>query len=99
MIKSFICTETEKIFNRFHSEKFPSHIQRIALRKLRMLNRAIIPNDFKIPPLNKPEILRGKRQGKFAVPINSNWKLCFRYNDRDLYDVEILSVDEIKNEQ
>ena len=96
MIKLFACKETEKIFNRLYSDKFPSEIQRIALRKLRLLNRAIISNDFKIPPLNKPGMLRGNRQGKFAVSINNNWKLCFRYKDRDLYDVEILNIDEIK---
>jgi len=96
MIKSFICKETEKIFNRSYSDKFPSETQRIALRKLRMLNRAIISNDFKIPPLNKPEMLRGKKQGKFAISLNGKWKLCFRYSDRDLYDIEILNINEIK---
>lgn len=98
MIKSFACKETEEIFYRSAPNKFPEEVRRIALRKLRMLNRAITPNDFKVPPLNKPGMLRGDKKGKFAISINNYWKLCFRYGDRDLYEVEILNVDEIKND-
>ena len=98
MIKSFACKETEKIFNRSFSDKFPSDIQRIALRKLRMLNRASVSNDFKNPPNNKPEILRGNRKGKYAFSLDENWKLCFEYKNGDLLNLEIINSQEIINE-
>ena len=41
MIRSFKSKETEKVFNRERSQKLPSDIQQVALRKLRMLNRAV----------------------------------------------------------
>jgi len=50
MIQSFKCKDTEKIFNRIFSKKFPNDIQQLALKKLRMLNRATILNDLKAPP-------------------------------------------------
>lgn len=53
MIKSFKNKETEKIFNRQRSKKLPTDIQQIALRKLRMLNRATTLQDLLIPPANR----------------------------------------------
>ncbi len=49
MIKSFKCKETEKIFKRNLSKKFPHDIQRSALKKLRMINRANMLNDLRVP--------------------------------------------------
>jgi len=70
VIKSFNCKETEKIFNRNFSKKFPQDIQRVALRKLRMINRAKILNDLKVPPANRLEALRGNRKGQYSIRIN-----------------------------
>lgn len=70
MIRSFKCKETEKIFHRRFSKKFPQHIQRISLRKLRMLNRAVNLNDLKMPPGNRLEALKGNRQNQFSIRIN-----------------------------
>jgi proteic killer suppression protein len=59
MIRSFKNEETEKIFIRQHSRKLPQDIQQIALRKLRMLNRAMTLEDVRIPPANRLEKLHG----------------------------------------
>jgi addiction module HigA family antidote len=50
MIKSFRCKETGKIFGRIRSGRFPSEIQRIALRKLMILDAATTLSDLRIPP-------------------------------------------------
>jgi len=89
MIQSFKCKETEKVFKRVFSKKFPSDIQRIALRKLRMLNRATILNDLKVPPSNRLELLKGKRKGQHSIRINEQWRVCFRWSKGEAYDVEI----------
>ncbi len=90
MIQSFKCNETEKIFNRIFSKKFPNDIQRVALRKLRMLNRASILNDLKVPPSNRLEPLKGKRKGQYSIRINEQWRVCFRWAKGDASDVEIV---------
>ena len=90
MIQSFKCKETEKIFNRIFSKKIPNDIQRVALRKLRMLNRATILNDLKVPPSNRLEPLKGKRKGQHSIRINEQWRVCFRWSEGDAYDVEIV---------
>ena len=90
MIKSFKCKETNKIFNREYSKKLPTNIQRIAFKKLRMLNRAYILDDLKMPPGNKLELLRGDRKGQYSIRINDQWRICFKWNDQDAFDVEIV---------
>ena len=90
MIKSFRCKETEKIFNRQFSKKFPADIQRVILRKLRMLNRAMILQDLKVPPGNRLEELKGKRNGQNSIRINDQWRICFIWKENNAYEVEIV---------
>ena len=90
MIKSFKCKETEKIFNRQFSRKFPTKIQRVALRKLRMLNRAMLLQDLKVPPGNRLEELKGKWKGQQSIRINDQWRVCFIWKENNSYEVEII---------
>jgi len=90
MIRAFRCSETEKIFNRQRSRKFPPSIQQRALRKLRMLNRSVTLNDLRIPPSNQLEKLRGNRTGQYSIRINDQWRICFEWSEGDAYNVEIV---------
>ena len=90
MIKTFNCKETSKVFKRTYSKKLPSDIQKTALRKLRILNRAYILNDLKMPPGNRLEILHDDREGQYSIRINDQWRICFKWDNHDAYDVEIV---------
>lgn len=90
MIKSFKCSETEKIWEGTMSKKLPHDIQQIARRKLRMLNNANVLNDLKIPPANRLEPLKGQRIGQFSIRINNQWRICFFWDDKDAFNVEII---------
>jgi proteic killer suppression protein len=70
VIRSFRNKEAEKIFHRERSRKLPSDIQQVALRKLRMLNRAITLQDLRVPPANRLERLTGQRTGQYGIRIN-----------------------------
>ena len=63
MIKSFADKETEKVYRQEFSRKLPQAIQRIALRKLMMLNAAETMEDLRVPPSNHLERLSGDREG------------------------------------
>lgn len=89
MIKSFKCKETEKIWNEEFSKKLPHEIQKRALQKLRMINIAEALEDLKIPPKNRLETLKGKRQGQHSIRINDQYRICFRWFDNQAFDVEI----------
>lgn len=64
-------------------------MQRAALRKIRMLNRAENLNDLKVPPGNRLEALKGKRKGQYSVRINDQWRICFSWKGKDAIEVEI----------
>jgi proteic killer suppression protein len=89
MIKSFRNKETEKIFNRQFSNKLPQNIQRVARKKLVILDAAPRLNDLRIPPGNQFEALKGDRKGQHSIRINDQWRICFKWIDGDAYDVEI----------
>jgi proteic killer suppression protein len=91
MIRTFKCKETEKIFNRQCSGKLPHNIQQVALRKLRMLNRAATLQDLRVPPANCLEKLHGDRAGQYSIRINDQWRICFEWQDGNAYNVEIVN--------
>ncbi|MGB9673817.1 MAG: type II toxin-antitoxin system RelE/ParE family toxin [Anaerolineales bacterium] len=89
MIKTFKDDETQKIYQRQPSRKLPADIQQVALRKLRMINNAISIQDLRVPPANRLEKLSGNRVGQWSIRINDQWRVCFRWEGSDAYDVEI----------
>ena len=90
MIKTFRSKETEKIYNREISRKLPPDIQRIALKKLWMLDAAPDINTLRVPPSNHLEALKGERKGQHSIRINKQWRICFVWNNGDAFDVEIV---------
>jgi len=90
MIRNFKDKETEKLFQRQRSRKLPPEIQQVALRKLRMLNRAETLQDLRIPPANRLESLTGQRKGQYSIRINNQWRICFKWEEGDALDVEIV---------
>lgn len=89
MIRSFRDKETEKHFNREESRRLPENIQKIALRKLGVIDAADMLQDLRLPPGNQLEKLSGKRSGQHSIRINDQWRICFRWSEGDAYDVEI----------
>ncbi len=62
----------------------------MALRKLRMLNRAVTLQDLRVPPANRLEKLSDDRAGQHSIRINNQWRICFEWRDGDAYNVEIV---------
>ncbi|MGH7940083.1 MAG: type II toxin-antitoxin system RelE/ParE family toxin [Limisphaerales bacterium] len=90
MIRSFPCHETEKLFNDESSRRLPSQIQRVARRKLMLLNQARSLNDLRVPYGNRLEALKDERKGRHSIRVNDRWRVCFRWQGEDAFDVEIV---------
>jgi len=90
MIKSFKCKETEGIYNRNFSRKFPRQIQKLAMRKLWMIDATPDLVSLRVPPSNNLEALKGNRKGQFSIRINKQWRICFKWIDNEAYEVEIV---------
>jgi proteic killer suppression protein len=64
-------------------------IERVARRKLEMLDAAKVLNDLMLIPGNRLEALKGDRTGQHSIRINDQWRICFRWRAGDALDVEI----------
>ncbi|NCT66007.1 MAG: type II toxin-antitoxin system RelE/ParE family toxin [Rhodanobacteraceae bacterium] len=90
MIRKFADKEAEKIWRGTPSRRLPADIQQAARRKLRMLHNAANLDDLRVPPANRLEALKGNRAGQHSIRINNQWRICFRWEDGDAHDVEIV---------
>lgn len=89
MIKRFANKETEKVYNQQYSLKLPRDIQKVALRKLLMIDNATRLDDLRIPPANRLELMKGKRSGQYSIRINDQYRICFTFDGNDADHVEI----------
>jgi len=89
MIKSFRCKESQALFEGGSQKRFRV-IQTVAERKLTLLNNAASLEFLRSPPGNRLEALKGDRTGQYSIRINDQWRVCFSWDDGDLFDVEIV---------
>ena len=90
MIRSFADKETERLFATGTTRRLPQDIVRRALSRLNYLHLATCPEDLREPLSNRLEALSGDRAGRWSVRINDQWRLCFRFEGGDTFDVEIV---------
>lgn len=90
MIKSFRDKETAALFLGERVRRIPPAIRQVARRKLMQLEQATHIEELRIPPGNRLEALSGDRAGYWSIRINDQWRLCFRFEDGDAWDVEIV---------
>ena len=88
MIRTFADTATEDAFNGVANRRVPANVRRAARRKLQMVNAAVTLYLLRFPPGNRLEALRGNRVGQFSIRVNQQWRICFRWEEGDAYDVE-----------
>ena len=69
--------------------RFPPTLRRVALRKLDMLNAAYRINDLREPPGNHLEVLKGELAGYRSIRVNDQWRVVFRWEDSNAYEVAL----------
>ena len=79
MLQSFGDSDTERVWRRGAVRKFHGELQRVALRKLVLLDAAETLADLRVPPGIRLEKLRGVRAGQYSMRINDQWRICFRW--------------------
>ena len=89
-IASYKDSEAEMLFNGNRSRRLPPAIQQRAREGLKQLDAAVQLNDLRIPPSNRLEALKGSRTGLHSIRINDQFRICFRWEDGNAEDVEIV---------
>jgi proteic killer suppression protein len=67
-----------------------SAIAKVATRKLTQLDAATTLEFLRSPPGNRLEPLKGDRAEQYSIRINEQWRLCFRWQEGNAWDVEIV---------
>lgn len=88
MIRSFSDRDTETLARGQRVRRFVN-FERVALRKLAMLDAAHILDDLRAPPGNRLEALKGDRAGQHSIRINDQYRICFTWKEDGPHDVEI----------
>jgi len=90
MIVSFGSKDTEKIWNGDRVKGLATEIQEIGRRKLRMINNSVNIGDLRIPPANRLEKFSGKMKDFYSIRINDQWRIIFKWNNGNAFEVEII---------
>ena len=87
MIRNFKQPYLEEFWNTGRHRRVPGHIINRLTRKLDMLNATKELRDLSAPPSNHLHQLSGNRAGQWAISVSGQWRLCFSYNNGDIFDV------------
>ncbi|MEW8105033.1 MAG: type II toxin-antitoxin system RelE/ParE family toxin [Candidatus Thiodiazotropha endolucinida] len=90
MIKNCKDKITLAIFNRLIVRGIDEQLQRKMYKKLLMVNSAAQLEDLRVPPGNRLEKKKGKMKGLHCIRVNDQWRVCFRWDNGDAYDVILI---------
>jgi len=90
VILSFADRETKRFYTTGKARRIPTEIRKRAAMRLVQLNAAIRVEDLRLPPSNRREQLHGDRANQWSTRIKDQWRLCFRFEHGDAFDVEIV---------
>ncbi len=88
MIKTFADKHTQQIYLTGKSKRLPADVLGRAVRRLEYIDLADSIDDLKVPPSNRLHALKKDRAGQHSIS-NDQWRICFRWEDGDAFDVEI----------
>ncbi len=89
MIRSFGDDETERFFKTGTSRRWPQDILKRVTMRLQQLDAATRLEDLRLPRSNRLEALKGGLAGKHSIRVNDGWRICFRFSNGDMFDVEV----------
>ena len=88
MIKTFADKRSAALFLGRFVKGLPSDVAERAKRKLDLIDSAATLAFLQVPPGNRLEALKGKRAGEFSIRVNDQWRICFRWQEGNAFDVE-----------
>ncbi len=93
MIKSIKGKATQDIFDGVNSKaarKVPIELHERARDLLDAINAIARVDDLKVPPSNRLHKLKGSLKDFWSASINDQWRIVFKWDDKNAIDVEII---------
>lgn len=88
MIKTFKSKALEALFREGNAKGLPSDLMNRARVRLEAIDSATVVGDIRVPGYGLHE-LKGNREGTWSVKVSGNWRITFRFQDGNAYDVDI----------
>jgi proteic killer suppression protein len=89
MIKSFADKQTYELFTTGTTRRLSANLMKRAVRHLEYIHHATCLEDLKVPPSNHLHKLSADRDGQYAISVNAQWRICFRFVAGNAYEVEL----------
>ena len=89
MIGSFADREAALIYDGGRSRRYAG-LEKVIARKLNALRYANDLHDLTVPPGNRLESLKGNRVGQHSIRVNKQFRICFIWEGRYAYEIEIV---------
>jgi proteic killer suppression protein len=93
LIRNFVDKTARDVYdgtNSRYSRKLPRELHAKARRLFDQINAAPSLEFLRVPPGNKLEKLVGNMKGDWSLRINNQWRIVFRWENNDAYDVRIV---------
>jgi toxin HigB-1 len=81
VIRSFKDSDTEKVWNLTFVKRFGKDVAKKAREKMQLIDAAENINDLRVPPGNRPERLKGDRDGQHSIRVSDQDRICFVWKD------------------
>ena len=91
MIRTFVDETTRDIWNGVNSKaarRIPRELRPNVRRKLDQIDAVMRLDDLTVPPGNRLHALGADRRGFHAVRVNDQYRIVFRFEGGDAFDVE-----------
>ncbi|MDZ4729125.1 MAG: type II toxin-antitoxin system RelE/ParE family toxin [Xanthomonadales bacterium] len=89
MIKTFADKRSKGLYETGKAKGLPADIEKRAARKLEYIDLSSALEDLRTPRGNRLHELEDDRKGQQSISINDQWKMCFRFEQSDAYEVEV----------
>jgi proteic killer suppression protein len=88
MIRTFKSKALEKFFNEGVIKGIPQEFEKRIRVRLNVIDSATNIDDIKLPSYNLHE-LQGNREGTWSIKVSGNWRITFRFEENDAYDIDL----------
>ncbi len=90
MIRTLADDSTRDIWNGVNSKaarRVPKALWSVVRRKLDQIDSVARLEDLRVPPGNGLHALKGDRAGHYAIRVNDQYRIVFRFEGQNAFDV------------
>ncbi|MEJ6480649.1 type II toxin-antitoxin system RelE/ParE family toxin [Nostoc punctiforme UO1] len=88
MIQTFQKKALENLFIENFNKGIPANLEKKIRIRLEVIDSALIVEDIRLPGYDLHE-LKGDRKGTWSIKVSGNWRITFKFEDGDAYDVNL----------